>query len=87
MMLSLSVHLLPVSNLSEQILSASVYSESSGEAVAAITVGHGAADWIYIAIAYTGKMGTKQHLLFSGRGTIWNYVQIVSRRKCISEFV
>ena len=48
--------------------------------MAVITVGCGAADWIYIAIAYTGKMGTKQSLLFSGRGNIWNYVQIASRR-------
>ena len=55
--------------------------------MAGVTVGCGAADWIYIAIAYTGKMGTKQSLLFSGRGNIWNYVQIASRRKCISEFV
>lgn len=87
MMLSLSAHLLPVNNLSEQILSASMYSESSGEAMAVITVGCGAADWMYIAIAYTGKMGTEQSLLFSGRGNIWNYVQIVSRSKYISEFV
>lgn len=52
MMLSLSAHLLPVSNLSEQILSASMYSESSGEAMAVITVGCGAAGTVYIAIAH-----------------------------------
>lgn len=44
--LSLSAHLLPVNNLSEWILSASVYSTSPGEALALITVGHGAADRI-----------------------------------------
>lgn len=46
MMLSLSAHLLPVSDLSEQILSASIYSTGSGEAMAVITVGYGAADRI-----------------------------------------
>lgn len=44
--LSLSAHLLPVNNLSEWILSASIYSTSPGEALAVITVGHGAADRI-----------------------------------------
>lgn len=54
-MLSLSAHLLPVSNLSEQILSASVYSESPGEAMAVVTVGHGAAGWIYTALLTLAK--------------------------------
>lgn len=46
MMPSLSAHLLPVSNLSEWIPSTSLYRTGLGEALAVITVGHGAGDRI-----------------------------------------
>lgn len=40
-----------------------------------------------VPITYTGKMDAKQSLLFSRRENIWNYVQIVPRRKRTFEFV
>lgn len=43
----LSAHLLPVSNLSERILSASIYRPGPGEALAVIMLGHSAADRIW----------------------------------------
>lgn len=56
--LSLSAHLLPVSNFSEWILSASIYSTSPGEALAVITAMMQQTGF-KVPIAYTGKMDAK----------------------------